>query len=78
MNIFNLAGLRPILNSLKLGGVHLQSIFREDEAKVFDRVFRKTTFIWMGIQTIFMETAEDLADMFLMICRVIGINEDVV
>ena len=31
LNVCNLAGLRPILNSLNLGGIHLQSIFREDE-----------------------------------------------
>ena len=46
--MFNLAGLRPILNSLNLGGIHLQSVFREDEAEVFDSVFRKTTLIWAG------------------------------
>ena len=60
-------GFRPILNSLNLGGIHLQSVFRENEAEVFDGVFGKTTFIWMGV-----------ADMFLMIRRVVGINEDVV
>ena len=49
LNVFNLVGLRPILNSLNLGGIHLQSIFREDEAEVFDGVFGKTTFIQMGI-----------------------------
>ena len=49
LNVFNLAGLRPILNSLNLGGIHLQSVFREDEAEVFDSVFGKTTFIRMGV-----------------------------
>ena len=49
LNFFNLAGLRPILNSLNLGGIHLQSVFREDEAEVFNSVFRKMTFIQMGI-----------------------------
>ena len=34
-------GLRPILNSLNLGGIHLQSVFREDEGEVFDGVFGK-------------------------------------
>ena len=61
---------------------HYKSIYDfphfADEAEVFDGVFGKTTFIWMGIQTIFKEMAEDLTDMFLMIRRVIGINEDVV
>ena len=46
LNVFNLAGFRPILNSLNLGGIHLQSFFREDEAEVFDSVFGKMTFIW--------------------------------
>ena len=49
LNVFNLAGLRPILNSLNLGGIHLQSVFREDKAKVFDGVFGKMTFIQMGV-----------------------------
>ena len=49
LNIFNLAGFRPIMNSLNLGGIHLQYVFREDEAEAFDGVFGKMTFIWAGI-----------------------------
>ena len=36
------------------------------------------TFIWTSKETISSETEEDLADMLLMVRRVIGVNEDVV
>ena len=34
--------------------------------------------VWMSIETISTKTAENFADMFLMVRRVIGIDEDVI
>ena len=35
-------------------------------------------FIWMSKETISSEMAENLMDMLLMVCRVIGVDEDVI
>ena len=66
------------MNSLNLGWIHLQTFFRKNEAQVLDSVFGKMTFVQTGIETIFTETAEILVDMFLMICRAVRIDEDVI
>ena len=78
MNVLYLPGFGPILNSLYFGQVHFQTIFSQDETKVLNGIGGEMTFVWTSIETISMKTAEDLTDMFLMVHRVIRIDEDVI
>ena len=74
MYVLHLARLRPVLDDLDFGWIHLQSFFGKDEAEVLDGVRRKTAFVRMSIETMFPEMMENLADMFGMFWRVVGIN----
>jgi hypothetical protein len=63
---------------LNLGGVHLKTIFGEDEAKIFDSVDGEVAFVGTTIETILTETSEYLADMSDVIFRGIGVDQDVI
>ena len=61
-----------------LGWIHLQTFFQKNEAKVLDGVSGEMTFVRTGIETMFLETTENLTDMFLVFCRVVEVDEDVI
>ena len=71
-------GFGPILDGLDLGRIHLQTFFQKNEAKILDGVSGEMTLVRTGIEAMFPETMEDLADMLLVFRRVIGVDEDVV
>ena len=78
MNVLDLSGFGPILDGPDLGQVHLQTFFQKNEAGILIRVGGEMTLVRMGIETMFVETTEDLADMLYVFHRVIGVDDDVV
>ena len=78
MYVLDFLWFRPILDCLNLGGVHLKTIFGEDEAKIFNSVDGEVAFVGTAIKTMLMEMLEYFADMSDMIFQGIGVNQDVI
>ena len=66
--------VRPVLDGLNLGGIHLQTFFRKNEVEILNGVGGEVTFVWTSIEAMFSETTEDFSDMFPMICGIVGIE----
>ena len=78
LDVLHLSGFRPILDGLDLSGIHLQAIFGQDKAEVFDSVGGEVTFVWTSIETILPETPEYFTDVLLVFCGIVGVHENVV
>ena len=74
LNVLHFSGFGPVLDSLDFRLIHLQSFFGKDEAEVLNGVLGEVTFVRTGEKAVFMETTEDLTDMFGVFHRVIGID----
>ncbi|KAG5335312.1 hypothetical protein C0989_001470 [Termitomyces sp. Mn162] len=69
---------RPIEYSFNLGGVHVHTIGSDNDPKVFDLCHVKGAFLEFGMKVILLESFQDAADMFWMLCRQIQVDQDVV
>ncbi len=78
LNILHFPQLGPILNYLNFCLVHGESLRRQNVLKVLYSLRVKLTFVGMGKKPVLAKALEHFLDMLVMICRVIGINEDVV
>jgi hypothetical protein len=50
-------------NGLNLVGGHSKTLRRQDIAEKFNSFFIKLTFLWLGIEAIFLKPSEDFLDL---------------
>ena len=67
MNVLYLPGFRLVLNDLYFGWIHFQTILSQDETEILNSIRGEMTLVRTSIETISMETVENLMDMFLMV-----------
>ena len=78
LNILHFLRLGPILNYLNFCLVHGESLRRQDVPKVLYLLRVKLTFVGIGEEPMLAKASEHFFDVFAMIRRIIGINEDVI
>jgi len=78
LNILNFPWLRPILYDLNLCLVHGESLRRQNVSKIFHSLGVELTLVSMGIEAIFSESLEHFFNVLLVVCKVVGVNEDVI
>ncbi len=78
LHILHFSRLGPILNYLNFRLVHGESLGRQDVPKVLYSLRVKLTFVGAGEEPVLAKALEHFFDMFAMIRRIVGINEDVI
>ena len=78
LDILYFPQLGPILYDLNLCLVHGESLGRQNVSEVFHSLRVELTLISMGIEAIFSESLEHFFNVLPVVCKVVGVNEDVV
>ncbi len=78
LHILHFLRLGPILNYLNFRLVHGESLGRQNVPKVLYLLRVKLTFVGVSKEPMLAKVSEHFFDVFAMICRIVGINEDVV
>jgi hypothetical protein len=78
LNIFHFTGYGPLLDGLDLVGGHGKAIQREDISEILHRVTMPFAFTRACEQVVFLESPENLSNVFSMLFGGVGVYEDVV
>ncbi|KIK16423.1 hypothetical protein PISMIDRAFT_113421, partial [Pisolithus microcarpus 441] len=76
LNALHLTRFRPVSDGLNLTLGHCQTIGREKESKVFDRLGVGLTLLRFGIETVFPESAKNLVNMFFVVFYIVRVHKD--
>jgi len=68
----------PFENCFNFGGVHVNTLRGDHESEERDFCSVELAFLWLDIETGFLETFEDQTDMSLMFFEGIGINQEII
>ncbi|EJF57828.1 hypothetical protein DICSQDRAFT_68362 [Dichomitus squalens LYAD-421 SS1] len=71
------SGFRPVHDRLDLGVSHGEAFGGEDVSEVLDRVRVDFALVRAGVKLMLPETSEHFPDMFSVVCRIVGVDEDV-
>src|SRR6266511_2661391 len=78
LHVLHFSRLGPILNYLHLCLVHGEPLRGQNVPKVLHPFRMKLTFVGAGEEPVLAKAAEHFSDMFAMIRRIVGVDEDVV
>ena len=78
LHILHFSQLGPIVDYLNFRLVHGESLGRQNVPKVLYSLRVKLTFVGAGEEPMLVKVSEHFFDVFVMICRIIRINENVV
>ena len=78
LDIVDFLRLRPLEDSADLVVGHGKTVRRQDVSEVFHGVLVEFALVRSGVEPMLAEPAEHLLDVFPMIVRVVGVDEDVV
>src|SRR6266545_488759 len=78
LHVLHFSRLGPILNYLHLCLVHGESLRGQNVPEVLHPFRMKLTFVGAGEEPMLAKAAEHFSDMFAMIRRIVGVDEDVV
>jgi len=78
LDIFHFAGYRPLLDGLDLVGGHGEAVQREDISEILYGVMVPFAFTRAWKQVVFLESPENVSNVFMMLFGVVGVHEDVV
>jgi hypothetical protein len=78
LDVLDRARFGPVANDFNLVDIHLETFRRKNISEVFDGILVPLALCRICKELVQAETSENLADMFAMVGKVIGVNEDVV
>ena len=78
MDIADFSRLRPLEDSADLVVGHGKAVRGQDVSEVFHGVLVEFALVCSSVELMLAEPAEHLLDVFPMIVRVVGVDEDVV
>ena len=76
--VFNLLRFQPLLDNCNFLVSHCQAEVHQDISEELNGILVPFAFIRFGVETVFPKASEQFTDVFLVLFKIVGIDEDII